>query len=189
MAVPFETVAMDLIVDLPKSEGYNLILIITDHNCIKVVVFLPCQMTIDGPGLATLYAQHIFPHYGLPKKVILDRDTCLTSDFTRELCRLLEITQNISMAYHPQTNGQSERSNQWLEQYLCIYGNFQQNDWVQYLPLAQYVHNAWPSLTTGMTPFELLIGFMPRIYNMSKQMNLPELTKRGEHLKQIREQA
>jgi Integrase zinc binding domain len=188
-ALPFETVAMDLIVDLPKSEGYNSILTITDHDCTKAAIFLPCQMTIDGLGLAALYAQHIFPHYGLPKKVISDRDMHLTSDFTRELCRLLEVTQNISTAYHPQIDGQSERSNQWLEQYLCIYGNFQQNDWAQYLLLAQYIHNAWPSSTTGMTPFELLMGFMPRIHGVSKQTNLPELTKCGEHLKQIREQA
>jgi Integrase zinc binding domain len=123
-ALPFETVAMDLIVDLPKSGGYDSILTVTDHDCTKAAIFLPCQTTIDGPGLAALYAQHIFPHYGLPKKVISDRDTHLTSDFTRELCRLLEVTQNISMAYHPQTDGQSERSNQWLEQYLHIYGNF-----------------------------------------------------------------
>ena len=93
------------------------------------------------------------------------------------------------MVYHPQTDSQSERSNQWLEQYLCIYGNFQQNDWVQYLPLAQYVYNTWPSSTMGMTPFELLMGFMPRIHDVSKQMNLLEPAKHGEHLKQIREWA
>jgi hypothetical protein len=180
---------MDLIMDLPKSGEYDSILTVTDHDSTKAAIFLPCQATIDGPGLAALYAQHIFPHYGLPKKVISDRDTCLTSNFTKELCRLLEVTQNISTAYHPQTDGQSEQSNQWLEQYLCIYGNFQQNNWVQYLPLVQYVHNAWPSTTTGMTPFELLIGFMPRIHDVSKQMSLPELMKCGEHLKQIREQA
>jgi hypothetical protein len=107
-ALPFETVAMDLIVDLPKLGGYNSILTITDHDCTKAAIFLPCQITTNGPGLAALYAQHIFPHYGLPKKVISDRDTHLTSDFTRELCRLLEVTQNISMAYHPQTDSQSE---------------------------------------------------------------------------------
>jgi Integrase zinc binding domain len=107
-ALPFKTVAMDLIVDLPESGGYDSILTVTDHNCTKAVIFLPCQMTIDGPGLAALYAQHIFPHYGLPRKVISDRDTHLTSDFTRELCRLLEVTQNISMVYYPQTDSQSE---------------------------------------------------------------------------------
>jgi hypothetical protein len=66
------------------------------------------------------------------------------------------------MAHHPQTDGQSERTNQWLEQYLRIYSNFQQNDWARWLPLAQFVHNSWPSSTTRKTPFELLIGFTPQ---------------------------
>jgi hypothetical protein len=55
----------------------------------------------------------------------------------------LSIDQNISTAYHLQTDGQSERTNQWLEQYLRIYGNFQQDDWVSWLPVAQFVHNSW----------------------------------------------
>jgi hypothetical protein len=59
---------MDLIMDLPKSGGYDSILTVTDHNCTKAAIFLPCQMTIDGPGLAALYAWHIFPHYGLPRR-------------------------------------------------------------------------------------------------------------------------
>jgi hypothetical protein len=110
--------------DLLESQGYDSVLTIMNHNCTKAAIFLPCQKTIDGPGVATLYAQHVFPHYGLPKKVISNQDTCLTLNFTMELCRLLDITQNISTAYHPQMDGQSERTNQWLEQYLQIYGNF-----------------------------------------------------------------
>src|SRR6266478_4111957 len=61
----------------------------------------------------------------------------------------LNIKQNISTAYHPQTDGQSERTNQWLEQYLRIFGNGAQTDWAKWLPLAQYTHNAWPNAATG----------------------------------------
>ena len=68
---------------------------------------------------------------------------------------MLGIKQNISTAYHPQIDGQSERSNQWVEQYLRIYTNGTQDDWSDWLPITQYTYNAWPSDTTGKTPFEL----------------------------------
>jgi hypothetical protein len=74
----------------------------------------------------------------------------------KELCAMLGVSQNISTAFHPQTDGQSERANQRVEQYLRIYGNAEQNDWAQLLPLAQFVHNTWTNETTGRTPYELL---------------------------------
>jgi Integrase zinc binding domain len=160
-AQPFETIAWDLITDLPLSNGHNSILMITDHDCTKAAIFLPCRKDIDSVGIATLYATHVFPHFGIPRRIISDRDPRFVSRFSKELCVQLQIEQNISTAYHPQTDGQSERSNQWLEQYLRIYGNFQQDNWAKWLPIAQYVHNSWPSTTTGQTPFDLLIGFTP----------------------------
>ena len=72
MARPFKNVSMDLIVKLPLSQGYDSIMTITDHDCSKAAIFLPCNETIDGPGVAELYAQHVFPHYGVPKKIISD---------------------------------------------------------------------------------------------------------------------
>jgi transposase InsO family protein len=91
---------------------------------------------ISGEETAALYAKHVFARYGLPTKIISDRDPRFASKFTRELCKLLGIQQNISTAYHPRTDGQSERSNQWLEQYLHFWVNERQDDWAQYLPLA-----------------------------------------------------
>jgi hypothetical protein len=105
------------------------------------------------------------------------------------LCKQLRIDQNISSTYHPQTDGQSERTNQWLEQYLHVYGNFQQNDWASWLPLAQFVHNAWPSDVTKITPFNLLIGYTPRFWQTKTALTLPELAKRKEWLTVVREQA
>ena len=83
-----------------------------------------------------------------------------------------------------------ERTNQWLEQYLRIYGNFQQDDWARWLPMAQYVHNAWPSSTTGFTPFSLLLGFTPEITIPSSiKSPLPSLEQKGEFLKQLQDHA
>ena len=100
-AQPFETIAWDLIVDLPLSNRYDLILTITDHNCTKAAIFLPCRKDIDSEGIAALYATHIFPHFGIPRRIISDRDPHFTSRFSKELCTQLQIDQNISKAYHP----------------------------------------------------------------------------------------
>ena len=187
---PFSTIALDLIIDLPPSKGYDSILTITDHNVSKAALFFPCMQKIGAAGVAELFATQVFPHFGVPTKVISNRDTCFTSHFTRELCRLLGIAQNISTAYHPQTDGQSERTNQWLKQYLRIYCNFQQDNWASLLPMAQYVHNSWTSHTTGFTPFELLLGFTPQIRPLdATSSTLPNLEEKGRFLKQLRERA
>jgi hypothetical protein len=101
----------------------------------------------------------------------------------------LNIAQNISTAYHPQTDGQSERANQRVEQYLRIYGNEYQNDWAALLPMAQFVHNTWPNTTTGYTPFELLIGHTPLVTSTKAISRLPYVTKRSEFLQELREKA
>jgi Integrase zinc binding domain/RNase H-like domain found in reverse transcriptase len=160
-AMPFETVAMDLITDLPVLEGFDAIFMITDHDMTKATVFIPCNKTINALNAAQLYTKHVFPYYGVPKKIISDQDPCFTAQLARELCCLLDIRQNISTAYHPQTDRQSERSNQWLEQYVRIYTNYQQTDWTAWLPLVQYVHNSWTSSMTKRTPFDLLMGYTP----------------------------
>jgi hypothetical protein len=141
-AMPFETVAIDLIMDLPESAGFDAIVTITDHDMMKAMVFIPCNKTINALNTTQLYTKHVFPYYGAPKKIISNRDPQFTAQLAKELCHLLDIRQNISTAYHPQTDRQSECSNQWLEQYVWIYTNYQQTDWSAWLPLAQYVHNS-----------------------------------------------
>ena len=185
--ISFGVIALDLIVDLPPSDGYNSILTITDHDCTKASLFFPCRQTITSQGVTTLYAKHVFPHFGVPNRVISNRDTLFTSNFATELCKQLDITQNISTAYHPQMDGQSERTNQWLEQYLRIYCNFQQDNWALLLPMAQFVHNSWPNSTTGFAPFELLIGAVPR-FNLTKGMSskLLAVEHLKEHLMEVR---
>jgi hypothetical protein len=75
LAQPFSTIALDLIVDLPNSEGFDSILTVMDHDVSKVAVFIPCNKTATGEDIAKLYAKHIFPHFGVPSQVISDCDT------------------------------------------------------------------------------------------------------------------
>jgi transposase InsO family protein len=182
-------IVLDLITDLLGSQGYDSILTIMDHNCSKVAFFILCNKTIDSEGVAKCYAKEVFPHYGPLKWVISDRDTRFALKWTRELCQQLGIEQNISTAYHPQTDGQSECTNQWLEQYLCVYGNFHQNDWVSWLPLAQFVHNLWVNKTTKQTLFDLLMGHTPTVWQTEKEGKMPVIEQRKDYLMEKRNQA
>jgi len=114
---------------------------------------------IDAEGVAKLFKDHIFPFVGLPKKIISDWDPHFTSAFFRELCRQLEVLQNLSTTYHPQTDGQLEKTNQHVKTVLQIYCNYQQNDWAKWLPIVQYAINARPSATTKQALFFLFFFF------------------------------
>ena len=110
-AIPFEVINIDFITKLPTSKGYNSIITIVDHNCTKAAIFIPCKEQMDALEMVKLYAKHVFPHYGLPQRIISDHDVRFTSAFTKELCKVLQIKQNLSSAYHPQTDGLAEQTN------------------------------------------------------------------------------
>ena len=119
---------MDFIKKLPESGGYDTILTITDHNCSKAKILIPCKESITAEGVATLIMRHVFTRFGAPKKFISDRDTRFTSKVAREYCSKFKIQQNISTVYHPRTNGQAERTTQEVEIYLHMYCDKRQND-------------------------------------------------------------
>ena len=127
--MPFKTVAIDFITKLPPSQGYDAILMVTDHDCTKVAIFIPCTEEINAEQTAALYLQWVVTNFGLPSKIISDRDPRFTSKFTWELCKLMGIEQNISTAYHPRTDRQLERTNQWVETFLRFVTNYKQDNW------------------------------------------------------------
>jgi transposase InsO family protein len=139
--------------------------------------------------VARFYLQHVFKNYSLPRKIISDHDTRFTGKFMRKLCRILGIQQNMSTAYHPRTDGQSERSNQWVEQFFRFYIDEDQKNWVFYLPLAKFVHNSWRNESTGQTLFEVLMGYSPRAEWTTVPSPIPQVTLRLDQFKKAREQA
>jgi hypothetical protein len=151
---------MDLITGLPKSRGFDSVLTIVDHGCSRGAIFLPCHATITSPQIAQLYYQHVYPWYGLPSRIISDRDPGFTSHFGRALAKELGIEWNLSTAYHPQTDGLSERANQWLEQFLRL-TTANQEDWSTALSIATLVHNNSENSTIKASPNQLLIGREP----------------------------
>jgi hypothetical protein len=120
---PFQYVSMDLITDLPRSNQYDSILTIVDQECSKATKFIPCNKTIDGQEVARLYLKHLFPFFGLPKRIISDCDPRFTSNFAKAVCKATNIQQNISTTFHSCIDGQTERMNLWVENYLREFVN------------------------------------------------------------------
>jgi transposase InsO family protein len=127
------------------------------HGCSRGAIFLPCKTTITRPQIAQLYYEHVYPWFRLPTKVISNRDPRFTSHFRRALAKELGIMWNMSMAYHPQTDGLTEHKNQWIGQYLqLVAGN--NNEWSTLPPMAMLVHNNVTNSTTRLAPNQLLTG-------------------------------
>jgi len=131
---------MDLVGPLPPSTGSNGVLVVVDHF-LKMARYIPINMEILLQGVAKTLWKQVFKDVGLPKKVISDRGPQFMLNFMKGICAQLGIKQNPSTAYHPQTNGQTERVNQEMEQYLQLYCSYQQDDWTKWLPIAEFAYN------------------------------------------------
>jgi hypothetical protein len=157
----WSSVSIDLIVGLPDSNGFDAVLVVVDRLS-KMAHFLPCRSDIDSEGIASLFRDGVFKHHGLSDDIVSDRGTIFKSQFMRALCKLVGIKQKFSTAFHPQTDGQTERVNALLEQYLRGYCNYQQDDWSNLLTMAEFAYNNTISSTTRMTPFFANYGYHPR---------------------------
>jgi transposase InsO family protein len=149
---------MDFIVRLPRTQaGYDSIWVIVDH-LIKVAHFIPVNTTYCGAKLAELYVSRIVCLHGVPKKIMSDRDSQFTSKFWENLRESMETKLNFSSAYHPQTDGQTERTNKILEDMLraCApkYGKSRDKS----LPYTEFSYNNRYQASIKMAPFEALYG-------------------------------
>ena len=161
-----------MITKLPKSKGNDAILTITNQGSIKVVILIPCNETMGTEQLAHLYKQNMFPFIGIPSKLISDWDVWFTSQLFQEICRQLGVQQNMSLAYHLETDRQSEQTNQTMETTLRIFGNYRQNDWSDWLPIVQYQLNSHVSNTTHFTLFEVWMGYTPWAHQHCKVLSV-----------------
>jgi len=157
---PWETVSVDLVGPLPSSTESNGVLVVVDCFS-KMARYIPISMEISSQGVAKTLWEQVFKDVGLPKKVISDRSPQFVSNFMKGICAQLGIEQNPSTAYHPQTNGQTERVNQEMEQYLWLYCSYWQDDWTEWLPMAEFAYNNWIYLATGKSPFFVNLGRHP----------------------------
>ena len=164
-AKPWQDVSLDFVTGLPDSSGYNAILMVVDRFS-KMHHYIPCVAGDEGTSAeetAKLLIRNVWKLHGLPKIMISDRGPQFVSLVWQTLCKILNIKSKLSTAFHPETDGQSEISNQEMERYLRTYVNYQQDDWSDWLPMAEYSSNASTSVSSTMSPFFVNYGFEPRM--------------------------
>jgi hypothetical protein len=154
----WEEIAMDFIVGLPRTQlGYDSISVIVDRLT-KVAHFITAKTTYSGPQLAELYMSRIVCLRGVPKKNVFDRGTQFTSKFWERLHETLDTQLCFSSTYHPQTDGQTERVNQILEDMLRTCALQYGRSWDQSLSYAEFSYNNIYQDILKMAPFEMLYG-------------------------------
>ena len=159
---PWHSISADFIEHLPPSNGFTSILVVVDRAS-KQGVFIPCHDTITSQELAQLFLVHVFSKHGVPSHVTSDRGSEFVSIFMRSLGELLNVELHFTSGHHPQADGQTERMNQTLEQYLRMYCSYQQDDWDRLLAFAEFAYNNAVNASTGMTPFYANKGYHPSI--------------------------
>jgi hypothetical protein len=166
---PWESISWDFIGPLPSSKdpttkvSYDSILIIMERLT-KYMILLPFNTTYTAEDLAEVFLKEVVSKHGLPREIISDRDKLFTSKFWTSLTAKLGAKRKLSTSFHPQTNGGNERMNQVVEAYLRCYINYQQNNWVQLLPLAEFAYNSSTSETIKVTPFFANYGYELEAY-------------------------
>jgi len=158
---PWDHVSLDLIIQLPETKsGFDAILVLVD-KLTKMVHLAATRTTASAPDMAKLFFSNIVRLHGLPKAIISDRDARFTSHFWKALFELLGTRLAMSTAFHPQTDGQTERTNRTLEQMLRFYTSYKQDNWDDLLPALEFAINNAKQASTDYSPFFLNYGFHP----------------------------
>src|SRR5882672_10200207 len=153
---------MDFIKKLPLSLAFTAILVVVDRLS-KQAIFIPTDDKFNAPELAKLFVTHVFSKHGVPSHVTSDRGSEFVSHFFRSLGTALDMWLHFTSGFHPEGDGQTECVNQTLEQYLRVYCNYQQDNWSDLLPLAEFAYNNAPSETTSVSPFYANKGYHPAL--------------------------
>ena len=153
-------VTTDLVTDLPESDGFTAVAVFVDRMT-KMVHFAPCTKEVTAPQYARLFVDTVFRLHGMPEVIVSDRDPRFTSRFWRSLFNLLGTDLRFSTAFHPQTDGQSERAIQTLENFLRPYVERHPTEWSKQLSLAEFAANNAVNSSTGYSPFYLHSGDHP----------------------------
>jgi transposase InsO family protein len=181
---------MDLITDLPQAEGYNLILVVVDQGLSKGVILVPCNKTLTSEETAKLLLENLYKRFGLPDKIISDRGPQFASKAFLELLKLLGVKSALSTAYHPQTDGTTERVNQEIEAYLSIYCASHPEEWPHALHTLEFTHNNRRHADRQNTPFELMFGEPPIAIPLSfENTKYPSIEEKMGTLLRNREEA
>jgi hypothetical protein len=149
---------MDFITGLPTSTKQNDTIMVVVDKLSRSAHFIPVKLTCKEIDIANIFMKEIFKLHCMPKKIVSDGDTKFTSNFWKSLMAGLETKLLFSTAYHPQTDGQTERVNQILEYMLRMHVMHQPKKWEDYLPLVEFTYNNGYQESLKTSPFEVLYG-------------------------------
>jgi hypothetical protein len=187
---PYSQCSMDLITDLPPSKGFDTILVIVDQGLTKGVILVPCKKTLSSEQAGDLIFRNLLTRFGRPNKIISDRDPRFMADSFQQALTLMGIKSAPSTAFHPQTDGATERVNQEIEAYLSIFASVNPETWSDLLPLVEFTHNSRQHADRLHSPFELLYGYQPpAIPTALGETNLPAVQTRMRALEHARNEA
>ena len=144
------------------AQGYDAILVVYDRFS-KMAHFIVTTEKTSAEGLVKLFRDQVWRLHDLPESIISDRGVQFIAGMMKELNNLLGIQTKLSMAYHPQTDGQTERVNQELEQYLRVFIDHRQEQWPDWLGMAEFTYNNKIHVTTKISPFKVNYGQDPRM--------------------------
>jgi transposase InsO family protein len=169
---PWQHISVDFKEFPADKKGNNMILVFVDRLG-KRPISVPCKKTTDAKELAQMYIQHVWKYYGPATTIVSDRGPQFISFFWNEFNSILGTKLKLSTAYHPQTDGQTENANQYIDQRLRPFVNHYQDNWSDLLPVIDFAAAALPHDSTGISSFMAELGYEPR---MSFDWNRPAET-------------
>ena len=182
-------ISADFITKLPLAQGYNAILVVVDWLT-KMVHFIPTTEKMTAEGLAKLFRDNVQKLHGLPESIISDRGPQFAAGIMRELNRMLKIESKLLTVFHPQTDRQTERVNQELEQYLRMFIDHRQEQWPDWLGTAEFTYNKKAYSSTKVLPFKANYRQDPRIgFKMRRKGKYEGVEKFVTKIKEIQEEA
>lgn len=180
----WKVVSLDFVEGLPMSHGMNTILVVVDKFS-KYSHFIPIRHPFSAASIASVYMMNIYKLHGMPEALISDRDRIFTSKLWQELFQKASVQLKMSTAYHPQTDGQTERVNQCMETFLRCFVHACPHQWFSWIHLAEFWYNtSWHS-ALNHSPFEVLYGHSPRVFGIAagdacQTMNLEDWLQQRE---------
>lgn len=159
----WEDISMDFIEALPLAHGKSVIMVVVDRLS-KYARFMALSHPYSAASVGQLFLTNVYKLHGMPKSIVSDRDPVFTSIFWQELFKKCKVSLKYSSAYHPQSDGQTEVVNRCLETFLRCMCTLQPQQWIEYLPLAEWWYNTNFHSSIQATPYEILYGQKPPIY-------------------------
>jgi len=186
---PWSHISADFITKLPLAQGYDAILVVCNRFS-KMAHCIATTEKTSAEGLAKLFQNQVWKLHGLPESIVSDRGVQFAAEIMKELNNLLGIQTKLSTAYHPQTDGQTEKVNQELEQYLRVFIDHRQEQWLDWLGTAEFTYNNKIHVATKVSPFKVNYGQDPRMGFEGRRKGKYEAAgKFIEKMKKIQEEA